>query len=291
MKILIVGASGLVGSNTLKHFQQQNQDVIGTHYSYETDETVFYDTLNPENKDNFDIDGYHPDVIIHCGALTHVDYCESHPEESYEKTVQSTIHLLQAAKELGAKFVYISTDYVFDGKDGPYSEEAEVNPLSVYGEHKLEAENLVRESGLDYLIVRVAKVFGHEEREKNFVARMAKKAEETGELRWNGFTDQYTTAINAYDIARALFLLLRDEKTGIYHLGYGEYFNAYEMTNKIANMYPDVKADIQPITKIDFQQDADRPPKGGLDNGKFLSQYPSFEFSTIEDYLRERKQN
>ena len=289
MKTLIIGASGLVGSNTLQYFQSKKWNVIGTHFSYNTDHTVFFDTLSPNNEDNFSIRNFQPDVIIHCGALTHVDYCEEHPEESYEKTVQSTINLLKIAQEMSSKFVYISTDYVFDGEDGPYQEDAAVNPLSVYGKHKLEAEQLVQNSGLEHLIVRVAKVFGHEEREKNFVARMAKTIEETGKLKWNGFTDQYTTAIHAADIAKALFLLLRDEKTGIYHLGYGEYFNAYEMTKKIADMYPHAEADIQPITKADFQQAADRPPHGGLKNNKFLSEYPDFQFTNIEDYLKDRQ--
>ena len=288
MKVLIVGASGLVGSNILNYFLSKNVDTIGTYFSYPTENTVFLDTLTSNNPDNFNIIDFQPDVIIHCGALTHVDYCESHKQESFEKTVQSTKNLLQIAKQINAKFVYISTDYVFDGEDGPYSENAKTNPLSVYGEHKLEAEQLVQESALKYLIIRVAKVFGHEEREKNFVARLAKTIEETNELKWNGFTDQYTTAINAYDIAKAIYLLLKDDKTGIYHLSYGEYFNAYEMVNKIVSCYPNCNAYVKPITKADFKQDADRPAKGGLKNDKFLGEYPTFQFSTIENYLAER---
>ena len=290
MKSFIIGASGLVGSNTLQYFTAQGWNAKGSHFSFATEHTVFYDTLSPYNTKNFSIEGFQPEVIIHCGALTHVDYCEEHPQESYEKTVQSTKHLVEIAQQMGSKFVYISTDYVFDGEDGPYQENAAVNPLSVYGTHKLEAEQLVQNSGLEYLIIRVAKVFGHEEREKNFVARMAKTIEETGQLKWNGFTDQYTTAINAKDIAKALFVLLRDKKVGLYHLSYGEYFNAYELTKKIAGMYPDANSDIQPITKADFKQAANRPPLGGLTNKKFVSEYPDFEFTTIEDYLAERKQ-
>src|ERR1700744_652237 len=132
MKIFISGASGLVGSNCLKHFTEQGWEAAGSYYSYKTDDTVFYDTLNPEHADNFNVVGFAPDVIVHCGALTHVDYCETHIEESYEKTVQSTINLIKLAKSCNSRMVYISTDYVFDGKDGPYKENAPVNPLSVY---------------------------------------------------------------------------------------------------------------------------------------------------------------
>src|SRR5262245_19923864 len=138
MKVFISGASGLVGGNCLKHFTEQGWETVGSYYSFETDDTVFYDTLNADHPMNFDVAELAPDVIVHCGALTHVDYCETHEEESYEKTVQSTINLINLAKECKAKLVYISTDYVFDGKDGPYREDHPVNPISVYARHKLE---------------------------------------------------------------------------------------------------------------------------------------------------------
>jgi len=288
MKTIIIGASGLVGSNTLIHFLDEGVEAIGTHFSFETNHTEYFDTLTLSNPDNFSIEQFNPNVIIHCGALTHVDYCEENEEESRLKTVQSTANLIKVAYQLKAKFVYISTDYVFDGLSGPYQEQDEVNPINVYGEHKLEAEKLVKQSGLPYLIVRVAKVFGHEEREKNFIARLAKTIETTGTIKWNAFTDQFTTAINAMDIAKALHLLLKANKEGVYHLGYGEYMNAYDMTMKVVNHYKDVTAVIGKITKADFKQIANRPALGGLTNQKFLSEYPDFEFTTIEDYLTER---
>ena len=120
MKVFVVGASGLVGGNCMKHFMEQGWEVKGSYFSFSTDDTVFYNTLEPEHPSNFDIVGYGPDVIVHCGALTHVDYCETHEDESYEKTVKSTQNLIAVAKQCGAKLVYLSTDYVFDGVEGPY---------------------------------------------------------------------------------------------------------------------------------------------------------------------------
>ena len=159
MKVFISGASGLVGSNCLKHFKEQGWETIGSYYSYKTDDTVFYDTLIPGHTDNFDVAAFAPDVIVHCGALTHVDYCETHQEESYEKTVQSTINLIKLAKECNARLVYISTDYVFDGKHGPYREDDPVNPLCVYARHKLEAEQLVLRDIPNALVHRVTNVY------------------------------------------------------------------------------------------------------------------------------------
>src|SRR4051812_18156359 len=115
MKVFIIGASGLVGSNCLKHFKEKGWDCVGTYFSYEARHTVFFDTLHLDNENNYDVAAFKPDVIVHCGALTHVDYCEEHPEESYEKTVTSTKNIIELARELEAKLVFISTDYIFDG--------------------------------------------------------------------------------------------------------------------------------------------------------------------------------
>lgn len=85
MKILVIGASGLVGFNCLRHFREMGHEVVGSYFSYPTADTVFYDTLDPANPENFDVREFNPDAIVHCGALTFVDYCEQHPEESFEK--------------------------------------------------------------------------------------------------------------------------------------------------------------------------------------------------------------
>ncbi|MFT5878911.1 MAG: dTDP-4-dehydrorhamnose reductase, partial [Dokdonia sp.] len=134
MKILIFGASGLVGGNMLQYFKTKPEiEVVGTHFSFETENTVPFNTLNLELESNFDVSSFNPDLIINCGALTWVDYCEENEEESYQKTVVSTINTLKIAQQHKAKYLYIGTDYVFDGENGPYTETAEVNPLNIYG--------------------------------------------------------------------------------------------------------------------------------------------------------------
>jgi dTDP-4-dehydrorhamnose reductase len=86
MKVFISGASGLLGGNCLKYFKTQNLEVVGSHLTFPTAETVYFNTLQ-DGPDNFDLLGFQPDVIVHCGALSHVDYCESHEAESFEITV------------------------------------------------------------------------------------------------------------------------------------------------------------------------------------------------------------
>ncbi len=287
MKVFISGASGLVGSNCLKHFTEQGWDAIGSYYSFETDDTVFYDTLIPDHPMNFDITAFAPDVIVHCGALTHVDYCEAHEQESYEKTVQSTINLIAVAKECNARLVYLSTDYVFDGKDGPYKEDHPVNPISVYARHKLEAEQMVLKEIPNALVLRVTNVYGNELRGKNFVARIIDQCRNHQKLTLKLPYDQYASPSNAWDIARVMYLLLRDNKQGIYHVGGTDYLNRVELALRVLSYFPGAEYDLIPISTDEMKQPAARPLLGGFIKAKFSSEYPDFLFGNIDSYMKE----
>lgn len=288
MKVFISGASGLVGGNCLKHFTSQGWETVGSYFSFKTDDTVFYDTLDPGNPDNFDVVKFAPDVIVHCGALTHVDYCEDHQQESYDKTVQSTINLIKLAKECSARLVYISTDYVFDGQDGPYRENAPFNPLSVYARHKLEAEQLSLSELPHTLVLRVTNVYGDEIRGKNFVARIIDQCRNKQKLTLKLPYDQYGSPANAWDIARAMFLLLRDGKTGVYNIGGTDYMNRVELALRVLSYFPDAEYDLIPISTAEMKQPAARPLLGGFVKMKFSNEYPDFLFGNIDSYVKTR---
>ncbi len=287
MKVFISGASGLVGSNCLRHFTEQGWEAVGSYYSFETDDTVFYDTLNPDHPNNFDVSEFAPDVIVHCGALTHVDYCETHEQESYEKTVQSTINLIKLANDCKARLVYISTDYVFDGKDGPYKEDAQVNPISVYARHKLEAEQIVMRDIPAPLVLRVTNVYGDELRGKNFVARIIDQCRNNQKLTLKLPYDQYASPANAWDIARTMYLLLRDGKQGIYNIGGTDYMNRVELALRVLSYFPGAQYDLIPVSTEDLKQPAARPLLGGFIKMKFSNEYPEFLFGNIDSYLKE----
>lgn len=287
MKVFIAGASGLLGSNCQKHFTEQGWDVVGSYFSYEVPNTVFYNTLDLDHKNNFDIEGFNPDVIVHCGALTHVDYCETNKEESYQKTVQSTINLASVAKKCKARFVYISTDYVFDGKEGPYTEEQTTNPVSVYGKHKLEAEQLAQNEIADTLILRITNVYGNEARGKNFVARIADQCINNKKLTLKLPYDQYACPTNAWDIARAMFVLLKDNKAGIYHIGGTDYMNRIELSLRVLQYFPKAEYELIPMSTEELNQPAPRPLKGGFITMKFNREYPEMLFGNVDSYLKE----
>lgn len=286
MKVFIIGASGLVGGNCLKHFLEQGWEVKGSYMSYKTDDTVFYNTLQPTHPDNFDVVGYEPDVIVHCGALTHVDYCETHPDESYEQTVVSTKNAIALAKECNARLVYISTDYVFDGVHGPYKETDPVNPLSVYARHKLEAEQMVLSETEGTLVLRITNVYGNELRGKNFIARIIDQCKNKQKLTLKLPYDQYASPANAWDIARAMYVLLRDNKAGIYHIASTDYLNRVELALRVLSYFPDAEYDLIPMSTAELKQPANRPLLAGFVKMKFSNEYPDFLFGNVDSYLK-----
>ncbi|MBZ0097907.1 MAG: SDR family oxidoreductase, partial [Taibaiella sp.] len=226
-------------------------------------------------------------VIVHCGAMTHVDNCELQPGESYRQTVQSTINLVQVAKDCNARFVYMSTDYVFDGKHGPYREEDEVNPLSVYGRHKLEAEQYALKEIPGTLVLRVTNIYGNEARGKNFIARIVQQCEDKQRLTLKLPYDQYACPTNAWDIARCMYLLLRDNKTGIYHIGGTDYTNRVQLALRVLQYFPGAEYDLIPMSTEDLKQPAARPLIGGFVTMKFNREYPEFLFGNVDSYLKE----
>lgn len=287
MRVFIAGASGLVGSNCLEHFTEQGWEVVGSYFSYAVPGAVYYNTLEPGDTANFDIVTFNPDVIVHCGAMTHVDNCETQPEESYKQTVQSTINLVQVARKCNARFVYMSTDYVFDGVHGPYVEEDKVKPLSVYGRHKLEAEQYALDEITNTLVLRVTNIYGKEARGKNFIARIVQQCKDKQKLTLKLPYDQYACPTNAWDIARCMYLLLKDNKTGIYHIGGTDYTNRVQLALRVLQYFPDAEYDLIPMSTAELNQPAARPLIGGFVTVKFNKEYPDFLFGNVDSYLKE----
>ena len=286
MRVFIVGASGLLGGNCMNHFSNMGWEVKGSYFSYATHDTVYYNTLQPDDANNYDIVSYNPDVIVHCGALTHVDYCETHEDESYEKTVHSTRNIIHLAKRCNARLVYISTDYVFDGADGPYTEDAEVNPISIYGRHKLEAEEMSLRELQNTLVLRVTNVYGHEARNKNFIARIIDQCRNEQHLTLKLPYDQFASPTNAWDIARAMYVLLRDSKSGIYHIGGTDFMNRVQLALRVLEYFPNASYELIPMSTEQLQQPASRPLVGGFVTMKFNTEYPDFLFGNVDSYIK-----
>jgi dTDP-4-dehydrorhamnose reductase len=292
MRVAIVGASGLVGSHCLRLWQQQaGWVVVGTFRSFPTDGTYYYDPLTPDYPENFDLKAFEPEWIVHCGALTHVDRAQQYPAESEQQTVGSTRALIALAKSVGARVAYVSSDYVFNGEVGPYEETDLTRPLSVYGQHKLQAEQLVLREVPQSLVVRITNVYGEETRGKNFVERLIGMFQNDALVQLRLPIDQYATPVHAGDVARALQWLIQDEQKGIWHLAGTEYLSRVHIANAVAAYFPHIKLWMEGLPTNQLSQPAPRPLRGGLLNLKFQREYPHMRWQTLGQYLQERLPN
>jgi len=284
MKVLIIGGSGLVGGNLIKLLSKDSfySKVTATHMNFASANTVYFDCAN--------IPAYIADtqwdIIIHTGALTNVDLCEDEIDLSYKLTVESTKVVLELAKLSAAKFIYISTDYIFDGTSGPYFEDDTVNPLNVYGRHKLEAEQIVGMYN-NSLILRITNVYGDEIRKKNFIARLINDLRDNQTLTVNAPIDQFATPVNAYDVAKATDLLIKDNKIGVYHISSTDYMSRVQLLKRL-NKYFNGRIKINAVKTSKLKQKALRPLAGGLSAMKFMIEYPNFEFTNIDDYVNKQ---
>lgn len=206
MKVLVTGKNGQLGYDICKELENRKIECLGTTRN-ELD-------LCDEQSIKSCIMSYKPDVVVHCAAYTAVDRAEDEPELAKKVNAQGTLHIAKVCKEIGAKLIYISTDYVFHG-DGEqfYEVDDEVNPLGVYGKTKLEGEIAVRELLDRYFIVRISWVFG--KNGSNFVKTMLRLSETRDEL--SVVCDQIGSPTYTKDLAPLLCDMAESDKYGIYH--------------------------------------------------------------------------
>ena len=206
MKVFVTGVSGQLGYDVAEEGKLQGYNVRGT-TSKELDIT------NEQAVCAF-VNDIKPNVIIHCAAYTAVDAAEGDNPICYDVNVNGTKYLAQAAKAIGAKFIYISTDYVFNGEgENPFTETDKTSPICFYGKTKLVGEQLVRQLLDNYFIVRISWVFG--KNGSNFVKTMLRLAETRDMVSVVG--DQFGSPTYTVDVAKLIMEMVASEKYGVYH--------------------------------------------------------------------------
>ncbi|SHK50738.1 dTDP-4-dehydrorhamnose reductase [Selenomonas ruminantium] len=206
MKVLVTGVTGQLGHDCVNEFLSRGVEVQGV----SSKDFSLTDGAATENY----IRNYQPDVVVHCAAYTAVDKAEDEPELCHAINEEGTRHIARACAEIGAKMVYISTDYVFPGDgDKPYEVDAPKGPQNVYGHSKLAGEEAVQELLKKYFIVRISWVFGIHG--KNFIRTMLNLAKSHKEL--NVVNDQIGSPTYTRDLAVLLADMVHTEKYGVYH--------------------------------------------------------------------------
>ena len=284
MKILIIGADGQVGKHLYSSAAKVGGlTVVGTYRNPENSrlDFVYLDLTEPSTiKEAFEF--AKPEIVILCSAMTHVDDCEIHKELAWNINVDGARHVAENCKAFNSRLVFFSSEYVFDGMKGPYSENDGTNPISVYGKTKLEGEKIVS-TLKDYLIIRTTVVYGYEPESKNFLMQVLRKGALKEKM--NIVNDQYSNPTNAAELADFTLELIKLKKSGIYNVVGKDLMNRYEFALKICEVFNLNPALIAPERTANLNQPAKRPLKAGLKTDKIffeLNKTPSGAESSLK---------
>jgi dTDP-4-dehydrorhamnose reductase len=279
MKILITGSNGLLGQkivyaclgNYLSKVELvatargENRLIEQNGYTYHSmDISSKIDTLEV-------IEKFQPEVVIHAAAMTNVDACETDKESCLINNVHAVEFIVEACNKIGAHLVHVSTDFIFDGLDGPYTEDAEPNPVSYYGWSKAEAEKIVKEKSDSWAILRTILVYGvADHMSRSNVVLWAKGALEKGNP-INVVDDQYRMPTLAEDLAEGCLLAATKKANGIFNISGPDYMNIFELVNRVADYFGLDKSIVHRTDSSGLNQPAKRPPRTGFDLSKSRS--------------------
>jgi len=274
-KILITGSNGLLGQK-LAHLLVHNAEVEvvatsrGKNKLSQLLPELHFVALDVADEQQVEqvIQKEKPTHLIHTAAMTNIDECELNPEACWQLNVTAVQYLVNACKKYHCHFVYLSTDFVFDGESGPYQEEDSPNPISHYGKSKLAAEEIVQQSAGNWAIVRTVLVYGvaHDYGRTNIVLWVKKSLEAKKTIQV--VSDQFRTPTLAEDLAVGCWLAVVHDAQGIYHISGKEGLTPYEMALQVADYFQLDKTYIRKVDASTFTQPARRPPHTGFDISK-----------------------
>lgn len=270
-KILVTGANGLLGQKIIENILKGDEfHAIATGkgksrlpvdwHGYD-----YYPMDITDKKEAYKVfEASQPDFVIHAASMTDVDRCEVVKEACYEQNVKGTINMVEACLKYNSHLVFVSTDFIFDGKNGPYDEESLPHPVNYYGHTKLEAENAVKKSGLPHTIIRTNLVYGiaHELHRSNIILWVKKKLELGQQIEM--VDDQFRTPTLAEDLAIGCLLAVSKKATGIFNISGRDFLTPYEMGILTAGYFDLDKGKIKKTDSTKFSQVAHRPLKTGL---------------------------
>lgn len=257
MRLLITGASGLLGKKLMKILSNEHQ-VFGTYSTHEMGGLLKLDLAKKENIKRV-IEKVMPQVVIHTATITDVDYCERKKNEAWNVNVDGSFYLVTLCKKKDIRLVYISTDYIFSGKNSPYMEDDTPHPINFYGQTKLEAENLIRKTLLGHVIIRPSILYGYNDADDKptFPIQVLVALRNNQRVSVDDYRIKYPTWID--DIANGICQLLATDKTGVFHFSNKEPMTRYEWALKIADVFGYSHKNILRESKSKEKHDSLRP--------------------------------
>jgi len=279
MKILITGASGFLGKNLHKKLGE-NHKVIGTDKNESQFADELLDITDREKTKDF-LKKTAPDVIIHGAALTNVNYCQTHQEEAFKANAETTKNLVSSLQDRKTKFILISSDYVYDGKTGNYTENSQTNPLNYYGITKLKAEEIVQKYE-NHLIFRSTVIFGWDKEGKNFFMQLFRNQKDSLPMKVPVDQSNNPTYINLFvEIIRRS---IEGNLKGTFLATGPQTLNRYEFGLKICEVFDFNKDLLVPVKTENLSQTAQRPLNCGTNSAK-IRKALKMEFPSLEKSL------
>lgn len=269
MRILVTGANGLLGHKlTLLITQDPSVEAIATargqlKYSLSNGLVEKLDVTDALQTERV-IASLKPEVVIHTAAMTQVDQCETEKEKCWLNNVKAVGNLVQACEKTGAHLIHLSTDFIFDGTQGPLDETAKPNPISYYGQSKLAGEEIVQKSKLSWTILRTVLVYGvtPDMSRSNIVLWVKKSLEEGKSI--NVVNDQWRTPTLAEDLAMGCLLAAKKKAQGIYNISGEEMMTPYDIAVQTAHFFHLDSTLIKVTDSTQLRQPAARPPRTGF---------------------------
>jgi len=269
-KILITGSNGLLGQKLVyKLLSEKTHEIIATargENRLKVKEGYKFVSLDITNEQDVNevISSIKPDVVINTAAMTNVDQCETEMDMADLLNVQAVQFIVNACIRNKAFLVHLSTDFIFDGVDGPYKETAEANPLSFYGMTKLKAEQIILGSKVKAAILRTVLVFGIvDDMSRSNIVLWAKGAFEKG-TPINVVDDQFRTPTLAEDLADGCMLAADQKITGIFNISGKDYMSIYELVERVGKFWNLNTSNMTKVSSDTLNQTAKRPPITGF---------------------------
>jgi dTDP-4-dehydrorhamnose reductase len=269
MKIIVTGSNGLMGQYLIPQLARYKHQVIAMGRGPRRIagiENIPYqdlDLLEFDRVRHF-IKSQQPDVLVHTAAMTQVDDCERDRNRTREINVDVTENLLEACYPAGTHFIFLSTDFVFDGAEGNYREEDPTGPVNWYGETKLQAEQLTEKYPALWSIARTCLLYGipRGSSRTNIISWIRSSLEKGQHIRV--VNDQIRTPTDVNDFATGIRLILEKKSSGIFHLSGKEIMTPYELALSTADFFSLDKSLIEPVDANTFSQAGKRPLKTGF---------------------------
>lgn len=266
-KVLLTGANGLLGQALVNIFRNDYMILLSGQEdeNYNPAFDLEYRRMDITHMENCKelVKFFSPDIIINAASFTNVDDCENNKELCWQVNVKGVENLAQLSRRYYIHLIHYSTDYVFDGKTGPYKESHRPTPIGYYGKSKLASENVLRQIGSPSTIIRTCVLFGTGYNVKrNFFLWVFDNLKSGEHIRI--VMDQFNNPTLAEDLAAGTKQVVEQSALGLYHMGGLEYISRYEFARLLANTFNFSEELITPIKTSELGQIANRPLKGGL---------------------------